>query len=368
MSVPMLPPPDWRPALRRRQPPMRAAQGFTLVELMVAMALGLLLLGALIALIVSTVTSRRELDRSARQIENGRYALQVLSEDIELAGFAGTTGLQSWSRQAPVACPTSAADLGYVSGATPRLPLAVQGLTTAPSCLSAQNVKPDTAMLLVTRASTKAVPTASAVSDETYIQVSNFGGDATDFPALQPIVVRTGAHDDFKLRNKHGNPAVLRKAIQRIYFVSSCNECGSDRTPTLKVAEYVKGEMKVSALVEGIDDLQFDYGIDTDNDGAPDCYVSDPANPDADQISDTVCTPPTPAYDWSNVATNWSNVMVVRIHVLARTTEPTARWSDSRTYQLGMDTTVGPFNDPYKRHVYSTVVRLNNPSGLRELP
>ena len=52
-----------------------AARGFTMVELMVAMALGLLLLGVLVAMVVSTIGNRNELDKSSRQIENGRYAL-----------------------------------------------------------------------------------------------------------------------------------------------------------------------------------------------------------------------------------------------------------------------------------------------------
>lgn len=352
-----------RPALSAHR-----MQGFTLVELMVAMALGLLLLAALIALVVSTVTNRSELDRSARQIENGRYALQVLGEDIESAGFVGTTGVQSWTRHAPVACPASVADLGYVSGATPQLPLAVQALTTTPACLSGSHVKSGAGMLLVTRASSVSIALAGADAQEAYLQVSTFGEDAADFPARVPFTVAHGGSEDFELRNKQGNPAPLRKAMQRIYFVSTCNECGKDQIPTLKVAEYIEGGMVVRPLVDGIDDLRFDFGIDTDGNGSPDCYVSDPSSPDAAQISPSACIPPTPAYDWTNADRNWTNAMAVRIHVLARNTEASGGWKDDRTYGLGLSAAAGPFNDGYKRHVYSTVVRLNNPSGLRELP
>ena len=63
------PAPTWiKGQALRRMKHARPTRGFTLVELMVAMALGLLLLGALISLIVSTVTGRTELDRSSRQI------------------------------------------------------------------------------------------------------------------------------------------------------------------------------------------------------------------------------------------------------------------------------------------------------------
>lgn len=346
---------------------MRRTNGFTLVELMVALALGLLLLTALIALVVSTVTNRSELDKSSRQIENGRYALQLIGDDIESAGFIGTTGVHSWPRRAPAACPANVADLGYISGATPQLPLAVQILPAATSCPSGGYVKSGSRMLLVTRASSVPISAASAEADEVYLQVSNFGNDSADFPSLVPFMAARG-DANFELRDKSGNPSPLRRAIQRLYFLSDCNECGKDQIPTLKVAEYIKGNMAITPLVDGIEDMRFDFGVDTDGNGSPDCYVANPASPDPLHINAAACPPPTPAYDWADAEKNWGNVMAVRIHVLARTTEASGGWKDDRTYDLGLSAAAGPFNDSYKRHAYSTVVRLNNPSGLRELP
>jgi type IV pilus assembly protein PilW len=65
--------------------------------------------------------------------------------------------------------------------------------------------------------------------------------------------------------------------------------------------------------------------------------------------------------------------MAVRLHILARNTETSGSWTDTRTYNLGLasiaDSTIGgPFNDAYKRHIYSTVARAVNPSGRRETP
>ncbi|WP_348688663.1 PilW family protein [Acidovorax soli] len=358
---------------------LRALHGFTLVELMVAMALGLLLLGALVTLVVSTVASRSELDKTSRRIENGRYALQVLSADIESAGFIGATAINSWSRTAPPnACAASITDLGYVSTPTPTLPLAVQMLPssasgTPPTCLSTANVKSDTGILLITRASSQAITPAAAASNttEAYVQVSTCGTDT------QPFVAALGGNSAFTLRQKDcqaTNPAPLRKTIQRIYFISTCNNCGQDSIPTLKVAEYVNGAMTITPLVDGIDNMQFDYGIDMDGNGSPDCYVSNTDNPSPIQTDATTCPQPAAAYDWTvnavNTAANRANVMAVRISVLARNTEPTGGWTDGgRTYNLGLDKpTVGPFKDGYKRHVYSAVARIVNISGLRETP
>ncbi len=46
-----------------------------------------------------------------------------------------------------------------------------------------------------------------------------------------------------------------------------------------------------------------------------------------------------------------SNVTAVKIYVLVRSREPTPGYTDTKTYTLG-GTTLGPFNDEFKRHVY----------------
>jgi len=381
-------PANSRKASRR---PRHHHRGFTLVELMVAITLGLFLMIGLISLIVSTVATRSELDKSSRQIENGRYALQLLSEDAQLAGYVGSTASTAFAMVAPVACPTlpltpttaqMAAQLGYSATANPgksSVPYPLFGLSAVPSCVT--NAKPGTGMLVVTRVSTTALPIASAVAGETYLQVSNCSSDNLPFVIALGASSTTSNLQLFNLQQKDcvaTTVAFLRKVMQHVYFVSTCNVCagtGADTTPTLKVAEYLKDPttgamtMTITPLVEGIEDVQFDYGIDMDGDGSPDCYTSNPDNPPATEVAPAVCPQPATPYDWTVAANNWSNVMAVRIHVLARNIDATAGWPEARTYDMGLAKPgAGPFNDSYKRHVYSTVARLYNGSGQRETP
>jgi CheY-like chemotaxis protein len=100
--------------------------------------------------------------------------------------------------------------------------------------------------------------------------------------------------------------------------------------------------------VEGIERIQFEYGVDTDGNGSPDLYTANPATP-----------------------VDWNTVVTVKISALARSLEPSPGYTDTKTYTLGNDAagapvTVGPFNDSYRRHVFNGVVRLINPSGRRE--
>ena len=66
--------------------------------------------------------------------------------------------------------------------------------------------------------------------------------------------------------------------------------------------------------------------------------------------------------------------MTARLYVLARNTTESRDFTDSKVYQLGTQfggavqyaNNGSAFNDKYKRHVFQTSVRLNNPSGRRE--
>lgn len=369
-----------RPIPTRRP---KALGGFTIVELLVAVALGLLLLGALITLVVSTIGNRTELDKTSRQVESGRYALQVLSTDIESAGFVGTTGDQTWERGAApslssggrsftlAVCPASVAELGYdaptgTPAPAPLLPLAVQMLETAPTCLSTANVKPGTAMLLITRVSSQEVLTTAASTSEAYVQISTCGNDS------QPLAIGLGGGSAFSLHQKDcATLAPLRKVIHRIYFISTCNECATgknDGIPTLKVVEYAGGAMSSTPtpLADGIDDLQLDYGVDmgTGYNGSPDCYISKNYAETPVFVTDDAAICPTPA------SYQRKDVVTVRINLLARTAEKPSGWKDDgRTFSLGLaKPSVGPFNDGYRRMAYSTVARIVNISALRETP
>ncbi len=74
----------------RRRATCRA--GFSLIELMVALTLaGILLLG-LSVFFVSSSRSFSEAERASRQIENGRYALALIAEEIRHAGLLRRSG------------------------------------------------------------------------------------------------------------------------------------------------------------------------------------------------------------------------------------------------------------------------------------
>lgn len=62
------------------------ARGFTLIEMMIAMTLGLLLLAGLATLVVQTSRSNTNQQALARLQENGRFAMSKIISDIRMAG------------------------------------------------------------------------------------------------------------------------------------------------------------------------------------------------------------------------------------------------------------------------------------------
>ena len=67
----------------------RCQRGLTLVELLVAMALGVILSGGVVAAYLGSKRHYVYEDQVARVQENGRYALQLLRRELAMAGFYG---------------------------------------------------------------------------------------------------------------------------------------------------------------------------------------------------------------------------------------------------------------------------------------
>ncbi len=341
---------------------MPRAAGFSLVELMIAMTIALFLLLGIATLTSSQSRSSRELDMATRQIEAGRFAMQIVGNDLTLAGFYGTFGPKGATISTPDPCATSVASLGFDNTTSPiTVPAPVYGYApgaTAPTCLS--NVQANTGIVVVRRATSSTVLPAATTAGEVYVQPAQCTTDASTF-----VVDSSSA--SFSLHEKDcATTASVRKYMVRTYYVSSCNVCSganADTTPTLKVAELIGGAITITPLAEGIQDLQADYGIDLDGDGSVDCYVVDPGVDNSAKCGATWSTAP----GYVAAIQNWGNVVTVRLHVLAQNTESSPNWTDDRSYDMGLAGTVGPFNDPVKRHVYSGVLRISNVAGLREI-
>lgn len=344
----------------------KSQAGVSLVEIMVALTLGLLLLAGMSTLFANNSRARDEIEMSYQQIENGRYAMQALTDELHLAGYLAEFDINSANLTLPAVkpdpCVTTIADL------TASLRLYLQGYDSPasadiPSCLS--DVKSGTDIFVVRRVlgCVSGSAECAAVAGAPYFQAS-LCNDSTELGS-------GSTSDQFRLStvdanlNRHKRDCTTladkRRYTVRIYYIAN-NDKPGDGIPTLKRAELGSDGtvmmFGIAPIAEGIENLQIEYGMDTTNDGIPDSYT---ANPD----SFNACATP------ADCVENWPNVMAVRLNLLARNTTRSIGYSDTKTYSLGANAsgsviTVGPFNDAYKRHAYETEVRLNNPAIRRQ--
>jgi len=182
-----------------------------------------------------------------------------------------------------------------------------------------------------------------------------------DFYALSLSSVNLNRHRrDCTSAAGSGTLAAVRRYQTHVYYIANNNRPG-DGIPTLKRLELGStGEAPTwpaVPLAEGIEDLQLEYGLDLPKDGVADTTTPDPAG--ADGCAAAACA-----------VANWRTAVAVRVHILARNSEATPGHADTKTYTLGLDAdgeehVVEASGDPYKRHVFQTLVGLPNPAGRR---
>ena len=337
-------------------PAARRSSGFTLVELMVSMTIGLVILLGMTMMFVSNTKGQAELEKSNRQIENGRYAIQILSDDIFNAGFYGEFDPSAMPDPAalPAPCDVTLATLRAA------LPLPVQGqddgVTDAPCLTDAQE---DSDVLIIRRAETCLLGVGNcqpAGSGGPFFQASlcansselSSADPAAHF-ALDTNIASLTRHKRDCTDTSAGTIADKRRYVTHIYYVAKNHKPG-DKIPTLMRANLggaTSLSYTVEPMAEGIESLQFEYGLDTSGDGAPDLYTTAPSSP-----------------------SEWRDAVAIKVHLLSRNTEESRGALETKVFTLGLDSAGEPkrpviTNRNFKRHVFSTTVTIPNAAGRK---
>lgn len=325
--------------------PLRLAvtpiRGFSLVELMVAITIGLIILAAVSAMFVSSKRSYSTQDRLARLQENARFAMQFMTRDIRMAGYSG--------------CAKDIPNINNVSGIG-GLNIALEGIdnsggtsTWLPSAAAKPAGINDGTDAFAIRAgdSSQITSLTSAMESEAdFLPVASTTGlngndivlvaDCSNADVLQITAVNSPLLEHaVNLGKLYDTSAQVMKFYTRIYYVKD----RADGTPALFLIENGNEQ----ELVEGVEDLQILYGVDTDADGAPNVYKKA-----------------------GDVGAAWGSVKSVRIGMLVRTPndkdiDPDIRSSyDVNGNTFTVPTDAGGNRDRYQRRVFQTTVQLRN--------
>ncbi|MDH5177341.1 MAG: PilW family protein [Gammaproteobacteria bacterium] len=379
----------------------RLNRGFSLVELMVSIVIGLVILAAMVALFVNSSGANRELARANTLVENGRLAIELLESDVVHAGYWGSY-MPNFDDQTfgdvPTDAPSAVPDpcLAYDTPWTNQhrlnligVPVNVYDSNTFCTPIVV-NKQPTTDVLVVRHAELCDAITdpddncEDDIDGNVYFQASRCGTDLVRF--------RFGTVDDttFDLNQLDcATPTEKRKFISNIYYIRDYAVTPDDGIPTLVRSTFtmanpgdVPAQQLAAPLIEGIEGFRVELGIDNRSNpytGQPTGSLvnyaqainwldpdtrTTPTNrgdgsPDGAFIECTTATPCT--------AAQLMNVTAVKLYVLVRSREPAPNYTDTKTYQVGT-TLMGPFNDGFKRHVYVSTLRLPNIAGRRQTP
>ena len=333
-----------------------AVGGFTLVEILVALAIELIILLGLTILLGRTSGNQQELERTIRQLESARFSLDTLSEDVMHAGyfsdFNPDTLLTPASYQTPNPCAIAPTAQGWDTSVSPILmPVPIQGIAAAAAIACLTSRQPGTEAVVVRRGETgPMIPMGAGRDDNLYIQMARCPLDAQRIRAAAVPSANPEATFDLRRPDCTTVNDALRRLSQRTYYISTCNDCDTnDGIPTLKRVEMIDGALRRTSIAEGVENLQVEYGLDIDDDGVPNTFAT--------LGSGAI----------NGVAPNvWQNVVAVRLHLLIRNTNTSAGYTDTRTYSLGPDVTIPAPADGFKRTLLTSTVRLRNVGGRRE--
>jgi len=293
---------------------IKKSKGFSLIELLVAMAIGLIIVGGAFSMHAISRDAQKANEAQMDMIADARFALETIAYDLRHAGMWGGTnqdGLIS-CRSSDAACTKSPANETLPSaltgdcavGAYYNLSLPIMAVDDSDgnvylgTCIpTAEKYKSTTDILEVRYADSNA---AALSAGNVYVR-SNFVNGRVFSGATEP---QLSAYDASPLTASFPLRAYT-------YYVSNFSEKDGDNIPSLRRVALVKGPaMQNQMLISGVEDFQVQLGVDLDN--------KEDANGNL-----TV-----DAYVDPNAVTNWSQVYSAKIWILMR----------SNTKQFGVDT------------------------------
>lgn len=393
-----------------------AQRGVSLVELMVALTIGMVVLLAISVLFSQISTGFRSSDAGARAVENGNFGIRVIGEDLRMAGFVGlfndparvglarsnmisgtsseNCGSANWPFQL---VRQTSGTVGYVE----HFPS-----PGALSCIPAGSFSTSSPALVVRRASGVEASAADLTSNNLFIQSSQAGAIIFMGKDYTSQVKGADRHQQVCRFYSSGtagsdckNPvasalckgpttgvnagtgsaflcdAPIFQYFAHVYYVRPCSrpagttcaatDDGGQPIPTLvrrQLANTDPATFIETPIAEGVERMALSFGIDSDEDGIPDAYTScplsssDPTKCDASKLpAGYIVTPD-----------DLGTAVTVRISLLMRTSKQESNYDDSSvTYTLADGTsfncgTSSSVPCKYRRYVMSDTVQLKN--------
>ena len=323
----------------------RASGGFTIIEILVALAISMVLIAGFIKVIVDVNQGTRLVESLNVSQDGARIAQDILGKGIINAGHWGgingddinpagsLTLVASGGCNAAWITNTAEPIRGYDGGAN----LAATSFPTG--CITNYQAATDILVLryadpevMVPSASVTATANANTLFVRTILADSSLGNVGEIFKGGSGITTLLATGDPLGSYNY-----AYRSDI---YYIRACSVTSPscDNVPTLVRMRYDGTGYQSEILVEQVEQMQLAFGSDTDGDMTAD------------------------RYDAAANVPNWTRVNSVRLDLVVRNTTGTAEFSDTATYTLagGFSYDVATADEKYRRQVFPSTIQIRN--------
>lgn len=323
-------------------------KGLSLVEMLVAMAVGLVLLGGIYQVFFSTTTTAQVQENNSRIQENGRFAIEIIKKDARMAGYMGCGNLNNVKVTVVAQNPplnlfgVSTVLKGYESGnGWANMPGHFVAGTDVIEIHSASSLSVNLNERLGTvnaNIQLSSNPGGVKAGDVLFVSdcntadvfratsVSSGGGQTT-------IAHASSLNASNNLSTTYNVDAEVMAFVSSTYFIGT-NAAGN---PSLYRRDQDGNGIGVSdELVENVETMQFLYGVDADGDLVVDDYVA------------------------ANAVADWKNVLSVKMALLLRGPTEVHRGEINTTTYSFYGTTIDPPDDRMVRQLFTATVGIRN--------
>jgi type IV pilus assembly protein PilW len=333
--------------------PLKRQAGLTLVELLVATTLSLVLLsGVLLVFTANKATYKMQTGLGTLQ-ENGRYAMRQLTADLQLAGFGGCLSPSIGPRVVTLASSppdylTNFSEGEFFDGRNDETGTHTYGgrvmLTGTDSIEIRGPLR--SAVSYVTGETLPGVPvevvgTSRGFANDEYLVIADCAGadifratTVSESGGNTQIAHASSGNTQDALSRKYGADAVVMEFATHTYFVSNTGRVNSSGQAIGALYRFDGNNSE--ELVDGVENLQVEYALDTDGNGVIDAF-RDPGG-----------------------VTDWDEVMAVRLSLLMDSVD--AASSVEAPYKF-LSSTVAidpPDGDLRLRQEFSALVSVRN--------
>ncbi|WP_289107413.1 PilW family protein [uncultured Pseudoalteromonas sp.] len=325
-------------------------KGFTLVEVMISLFIGGLILGGVMFTFISMKVTTKDTMSIGELQESGRLAINIMQRDIEQVGFWGTYYDDSFT--AVNTTVSSLAPTNKDGDSTD----CFDGTNNAsyPDLTSSSNFRIIYALTTKKKDGLNCINDSVEVKEGTDIlQLKFLQGDPQD-KANQDINYFIAEQEQARFVTGKYTPTNINATIwpytHHVYYISEQEyEVNNKKikVPVLKRKRLVKRKMTSETIMEGVENMRFLFGLDTNSDSRVDTYKS----------PSTIT-----AAEWENR----KGILTVQVFLLIRALQPDPGIKlKNQKYILGEGAGKRElnFNDNYRRTVFTTTIRLSNVGG-----